>query len=522
MEYRNYTELAKISSDLAQLRQDIASPDSAINQKLAAMQSQIDQQASVIKHRQQFLEAVDRRERETKLVILGVPDEGEDLAGATTDENKFSKIWSVIGEEVRIRGRRRLGRRDANSTRKRPILVVETKQVRDGLLSKAKKLKEEDQTCGRIYIKKDVHPCVRNEWKRLREAEKSERERPENVGSVNGSELRGGTTVLVRRSLHTSVLRVDTSSPDQGLYKYLHRPCSRPGVATVGVYGGRAVRVLIHTALRLSVLQPGIVWRCTGEDQVSHCDDESCDSRGYERQVWHVRARLAPRPRIPDPVNVASARTLATLCIDAKLPVINNLMSPTHHFKSVLTYRKAAKWKSELDICIASASMVNYLRDFVVWQDKSLPSDHAPFTVSVVPPRIEMASVCSRAKQLGDPATLYNYSSSALVKPPVKFSNMNVDILRDMLTQHDMPMRRDSESINEYVDAFANGLHTFSKESYRVVENQSENLTLERWNRLLNDTDDNRVWRAIDWKGEYKETNINRVCPSNNQLQSLF
>ncbi|ROT79895.1 hypothetical protein C7M84_001373 [Penaeus vannamei] len=265
---------------LEELRQDIASPVSAINLKLAAMQSQIDQQASVIKHQQQFLEAVDRRERETKLVILGVPDEGEDLAGATTDENKIRKIWSVIGEEVRIRGHRRLGRRDANSTRKRPILVeVETKQVRDGVLSKAKKLKEEDQTYGRIYIKKDVHPCVRNEWKRVREAEKNERERPGNVGSVNGSKLRGGTTVLVRRSLHTSVLRVDTSSPDQGLYKYLHRPCSRPGVATVGVYGGRAVRVLIHTALRLSVLQPSIVWRCTGEDQVSHCDDESCDSR---------------------------------------------------------------------------------------------------------------------------------------------------------------------------------------------------------------------------------------------------
>jgi len=133
-----------------------------------------------------------------------------------------------------------------------------------------------------------------------------------------------------------------------------------------------------------------------------------------------------------------------------------------------------------------------------------------------------MTSVCSRAKQLGDHATLYNYSSSALVKPPVKISNMNVDILRDMLTQHDMPMRRDNESINEYVDAFANGLYTFSKESYRVAENQSENLTLERWNRLLNDTDDSCVWRAIDWKGEYKETNINRVCPINNQFQSFF
>lgn len=32
--------------------------------------------------------------------------------------------------------------------------------------------------------KKDVHPGVRKEWKRLREAEEREKERPENVGCV--------------------------------------------------------------------------------------------------------------------------------------------------------------------------------------------------------------------------------------------------------------------------------------------------------------------------------------------------
>lgn len=78
------------------------------------------------------------------------------------------KIWSVIGE-VMIGGHRRLGCHDANNTRKRPIVMeVVTKQARAGVLSKAKKLKEVDQMYGRIYIKEDVHPCVRNEWKRLR------------------------------------------------------------------------------------------------------------------------------------------------------------------------------------------------------------------------------------------------------------------------------------------------------------------------------------------------------------------
>ena len=58
------------------------------------MQTQKDQQASIIKQQQQFLEAMDRRERETKLVVLG---------------------------DTRIRGHRRLGKRNTN--KKRPILV---------------------------------------------------------------------------------------------------------------------------------------------------------------------------------------------------------------------------------------------------------------------------------------------------------------------------------------------------------------------------------------------------------------
>ncbi len=36
----------------------------------------------------------------------------------------------------------------------------------------------------KIYIMKDVHPSIRAEWRRLREAERKEKERPENAGCV--------------------------------------------------------------------------------------------------------------------------------------------------------------------------------------------------------------------------------------------------------------------------------------------------------------------------------------------------
>ena len=180
-----WNKLNTISADIAQIKQDMSSPDSAINKKISSMQTQIDQQAEVIKQQQAFLEAIDRRERETKLVVLGVPDGDEQLDGATSEEEKIRKIWDVMDENVVIKEHRRLGRNDPNSTRKRPILIqLESKDLRDRILRKTRRLKEAGPAYERVFVKKDVHPSVRNEWKRLRDAENAEKNRPENYGHV--------------------------------------------------------------------------------------------------------------------------------------------------------------------------------------------------------------------------------------------------------------------------------------------------------------------------------------------------
>ena len=54
--------------------------------------------------------------------------------------------------------------------------------MRDDVLEAAKRLKQCEEPYKKIFIKKDMHPSVRTEWRRLREAEKAERERPENAG----------------------------------------------------------------------------------------------------------------------------------------------------------------------------------------------------------------------------------------------------------------------------------------------------------------------------------------------------
>ena len=68
-----------LSGELAELKQALTSPESAINIKIKAMQQQINLQSEIITKQQRFLEALDRKERECDLVVLGIPDDGEDL-----------------------------------------------------------------------------------------------------------------------------------------------------------------------------------------------------------------------------------------------------------------------------------------------------------------------------------------------------------------------------------------------------------------------------------------------------------
>lgn len=173
----------EIMDEMKTLKDMITSPDSQINKNYAELKSRVDKQAEIMAKQQRFLEALDRKEREANVVILGVPDEQEALDGTVTDQDKIKKIWSKMGVEGVVGTHRRLGVGGGAGTRRRPVLfTLADKTQRTCILDNANRLKTSGDNYSRIYVKKDVHPSVRNEWRRLREAETSEKARPENVG----------------------------------------------------------------------------------------------------------------------------------------------------------------------------------------------------------------------------------------------------------------------------------------------------------------------------------------------------
>ena len=176
------TEIREQRTEIRELKQSFADTEARLNARINDLESRAKGRDIILRNQQEFCESVDRELRETKLVILGVPDENESLDGATTEDAKLAKVWDAVGESPAVVSHKRLGRPDGQ--RRRPILVkVTTGAERDNILSKSRKLKEDRrEEVKKIFIKRDEHPAIRKEWSRLRAVVRSESNKPENTG----------------------------------------------------------------------------------------------------------------------------------------------------------------------------------------------------------------------------------------------------------------------------------------------------------------------------------------------------
>lgn len=168
----------------------------ALNDRVLKLESEntnLKNEVKVLKeiccNQQGFLEAFDAEKRACNFIITGL-SETENLRSTneegvekthTSDEEKIELLCSSIeADNTEIASITRLG--EVKSNRPRPIKVtLKNKAARKTFITNAKQLKGNDQF-DKVFINKDTHPAFRREMGRLREAEKRERNRPENQG----------------------------------------------------------------------------------------------------------------------------------------------------------------------------------------------------------------------------------------------------------------------------------------------------------------------------------------------------
>ena len=177
---KQMSDLTSMKDQFIEYKNNTTSEIDDIECRLKRAEETVDEQKSIITTQQRFLEELDSEKRELDIVIFGV-DESRELDGASTDQDKCENVFGKAGMTDADFSCRRLGK--SGERQKRPILVtfnVSSKSKRASVLKGASKLKDAGDEYKTIYVKTYQHPLIRKEWKRLRDAEKSERARPEN------------------------------------------------------------------------------------------------------------------------------------------------------------------------------------------------------------------------------------------------------------------------------------------------------------------------------------------------------
>ena len=172
-------EIDQIGDEISNIRKSQQDRLNALEETMKKMtdenNTKFEKLTTIVNKQQNFLENIDQKERGRNLIIQGIPEGEDDIA---TIQNLLSTI-SGAQEQVASGKVKRLGKAEADKTR--AILVeVSSVEKRNKLINQARECKA--PTMKNIRVKKDLHPTVRSEWKRLFSVRDAETKKPENQG----------------------------------------------------------------------------------------------------------------------------------------------------------------------------------------------------------------------------------------------------------------------------------------------------------------------------------------------------
>ena len=304
---------------------------------------------------------------------------------------------------------------------------------------------------------------------------------------------RGGTVVMVKSHLAQSTMNVDTSIEDQVWLRFQCMPRFVFGACYIPPSDSPHYSQNAFASIQSKLIES------EGVDEYVIIGDLNARF-GIMVRVLPVRAELPDydnysSPDIPDDTDNPNdtASVLASKCIDLKLAVFNNLNVKDKNFASKMTYKQGDRWVSELDICMVSHKVLNYIEDFTVFQKDYFPIHHVPVSLVLSLPSTDVDGLFNRAGQLDEHATL-KHSHNTLLKKPTRLSRINHEVFADSIS--DVNCNVDFTDANQFAHNVAVALYECSMRSHEQVRvNSVTNVTWRdsRWDQLLYDRDDANV-----------------------------
>ena len=343
--------------------------------------------------------------------------------------------------------------------------------------------------------------------------------------------LRGGTVVLVKNYLANQVFNYDNSITDQVWFQVQCVPDTMFGFCYVPPADSQYFNHLSYVALHEKMLnfQGNTKFFIIGDLNARF----GLRVRDIPLQSNNPLINQCTYPVIPDETSAPNdnAYLLSTVCIDHNLLVLNNVKSPTKYFPSQKTFKRRNQWISELDTTVVSHELLNNLSNFTVHQNDWLPSDHAPISIDLTYNRFNINCISSRASNLGGHGSLMGQSVNAHIgNKPIRFNQIDVEIFSNKILNSPLPSL-DNIDVNTIASDFADTLYNHVKSSSLPSHNVASALNInpsvytsyhKKWDKLLHDPDDSRVWKALDWKGQFSDNDSNKDLPSDEDFKHFY
>ena len=328
---------------------------------------------------------------------------------------------------------------------------------------------------------------------------------------------RGGTCVLIKNQLISQVSGLDLSIPDQVWLQLKYLPGILFGFVYVPPHDSPYFSETSFSAIQEKLKTVSSVNECIivgdinarlGKKLRELPDDLDINELSY--------------PTIPDPIQTANtnANIIYSMCCEEKLAIVNNAKIKNKHFNSKLTYKQGRIWTSELDLCIMSPNLLNSITNFNIIQDFSLPSDHAPLSITLKQ-CLCLDTLLEHATYLGDHAVFYSRNKRNVCKKPIKYSQVDPPCFLNKLSLYELPSI-DIE-IESVVKNMSETLYDCAADSRVSVQPPQTDLSISRWDRLLDGNSDKQVWAAINWRGLVNDINpLESIGPSDEQFKEFF
>jgi len=328
---------------------------------------------------------------------------------------------------------------------------------------------------------------------------------------------RGGTCVLIKNQLISQVSGLDLSIPDQVWLQLKYLPGILFGFVYVPPHDSPYFSETSFSAIQEKLKTVSSVNECIivgdinarlGKKLRELPDDLDINELSY--------------PTIPDPIQTANtnANIIYSMCCEEKLAIVNNAKIKNKHFNSKLTYKQGRIWTSELDLCIMSPNLLDSITNFNIIQDFSLPSDHAPLSITLKQ-CLCLDTLLEHATYLGDHAVFYSRNKRNVCKKPIKYSQVDPPCFLNKLSLYELPSI-DIE-IESVVKNMSETLYDCAADSRVSVQPPQTDLSISRWDRLLDGNSDKQVWAAINWRGLVNDNNpLESIGPSDEQFKEFF